>query len=967
MLHEDGRKLTPYLSGAGAFSLALGTSIGWGSLVVTSNTYLAQAGPAGSLLGLVAGALIMLIISRSYHYMMNSIPDAGGVYAYAKETYGYDHGFISSWFLALTYVAMFWANATALPLFAENFLGEMFHFGLHYRVFGYEMYFGEALLSVAAILLSALFCSHYRKRTARIMVILCGIFTACILFVFCVSMARGGASTPLFLPAFAPDSPPFAQFLRIVCISPWAFIGFESISHSAEEFRFNRKKVFGILCAAVVVALLLYTTLILLSVSARPERFESWADYISQLGALEGDESLPAFYAAGRYMGRAGIVLLVVALFALILTSLIGNLTALSRLLYAMGKDEVASSRFAKLNAHHIPDQAIWFVALCSLPIPFLGRAAIGWIVDVTTIGATIIFGFVSASAFKMARSRGERREMAAGLAGLILMVGFALYLLLFNLLSSDALQAETYFLFTVWAVFGFLFFISLLRRDYAKKFGKSTVVWIALLLLVLFTSLVWMSQRTMDSTMRSIEAVRGHFGGEAAELTQADEAFLQLEMTELRRANVRSMLVVITLFTVSLGIHILLQRKHEALEREKMRAEEGSRAKSRFLFNMSHDIRTPMNAIVGFTHLARQPDVPPEKKDEYLEKIEASGEQLLGIINDVLDMSRIENGKMDLIPAPMSLPDAVSEVSDLFRTQMEEKGVTFRTECEALSDPYVLADRNRLNRVLLNLISNAMKFTEKGGTVSVLLRQTGRGKDEGYYELIVRDTGIGMSTEFVQNVFTPFERERTATVSGIQGTGLGLSIAKSIVERMGGKIQVQSEQGKGTEFMVTLSLPVAEAPAAPAREEEGKPTLDFTKMRLLLVEDNAINMEIANMILTQAGFLVDTADDGRAAVEIMRETKPGFYDAILMDIQMPVMNGYEATKAIRALPDPGISSIPIVAMTANVFQEDVQAAKNAGMDAHIGKPLDVEKMLGTLTQVLEHRAKEKETEEREL
>ena len=945
---DRDRRLSPYLSPREAWALAIGTSVGWGSMVVTTNTYLAQAGLLGSLLGLAGGALIMLIMSRNYHYMTNSIPDAGGAYAFARETFGHDHGFLSAWFLALTYIAMLWANATALPLFAEYFLGDVFHFGFHYSVFGYEIYLGEALLSIAAIALTALLCSRSRRSTSRAMVGMSVLFIACILICFVGVMLRRDAVAFPSQPLFVPGRSPWMQVLRIVSISPWAYIGFENISHSAEEFRFPHRKTFRLLVAAVLIALALYAAILLISVSAWPGNYGSWLEYVQDSGTIPGIKGLPVFFATGHYLGNAGTALLMAALLALIFTSLIGNTIALSRLFLSMARDEILPQRLTVLNEKGIPYRAVWLIALVSLPIPFLGRAAIGWIVDVTTIGATLLFGFVSASTWKMARSRGDQLYRCTGLIGLMLMVGLGLYLLLFNLLSANSLEAETYFLFTLWSVFGFLFFLTLLRRDYTRKFGRSTVVWIALLLLVLFTSLIWMSQSYMASSRQAMEAVRLHYLGPDAPLSDMDEQMIQIQMGVLRQANVRSMLVVILLFCVSLGIHVLLQSKHAALEREKMRAEEGSRAKSQFLFNMSHDIRTPMNAIVGFTHLARQPDVTDAEKNAYLDKIEASGQQLLGIINDVLDMSRIENGKLDLTPAPMDLEQVFAEAKDLFAHQMREKGVAFDLVCD-VRHPWVMCDRNRFNRVLLNLLSNAYKFTPSGGTVTV--RMSERANCE--YELIVKDTGIGMNADFVEHVFTPFERERTSTVSGIQGTGLGLSITRSIVEMMGGDIRVDSRPNEGTQFTVTLPLPAAEPPAQAAAEEGETSAVDFSTMRLLLVEDNPVNMEIAKMILSQSGFLLDTAEDGRAAVDIISGSQPGDYDCILMDIQMPVMNGYEATRAIRALPDPALSNIPIVAMTANVFQEDVQAARNAGMDGHIAKPLNVENMLRTLSRVL--------------
>ncbi len=950
------KRLRPYLSPAAVWALSVGTSIGWGSLFITGNTYLPTAGPLGSMIGMMIGAVIMIIISRNYHHLINKFPQSGGAYSYVKETFGYDHGFICSWFLVLTYIAMLWANATAIPLFAGYFMGDVFRFGFHYSIFGYEVYLGEALLSIVSILIIAFLCTKGRRIVSVLMISMIIIIIAGIMVCFAASLFSTDRTADYFGPAFIPEKSHFRQILRIACISPWAYIGFENISHSAEEFRFKKKRTFGILSVSVITTVILYVSIILLSVSAYPPEYSSWIEYIMDLENLSGIRGLPPFYAAYHYLGNTGIILLLLSMISLILTSLIGNFVSLSRLLYSMAKDEIIPKYFTALNNRHIPNRCIWLVAVLSVMIPFLGRSAIGWIVDVTTIGATIIYGFVSAAALKTARSNGSKAEFFTGITGLIFMIGFALYLLLFNLLSSDSMGSESYFLFTIWSVLGFVFFFNVLKRDNANKFGRSTVVWIALLLLILFTSLIWMSQSAMNSARLSMEEVRDHYSSsdmkDKAE-KESGEEFMDNELQKLRSSNVKSMAVVIILFAVSLSIHILLQQKHKNLEREKMRVEEGSRAKSRFLFNMSHDIRTPMNAIVGFTHLARQEGITQDEKDQYLIKIENSGQQLLGIINDVLDMSRIENGKMELMPVAIDLRQILSEIKDLFSSQMESKKINYTLEAVNLEHPWIMCDKNRFFRIILNLVSNAYKFTGENGSVAVTITESGYNGDHADYELKVKDTGIGMSREFLKNMFNPFEMERSSTASGIQGTGLGLSITKGITEMMGGTIEVKSEPDKGTEMTVKLSFPTTEPAVDHTTEKRLTDVLDYSLFRLLLVEDNSINLEIAKMILSRTGFVVDTAENGKIALEKVEQSPPYTYDVILMDIQMPVMNGYDATREIRALSDKRLADIPIVAMTANVFQEDIQAAHNAGMDGHIAKPLDVKVMMQTLSDIL--------------
>ena len=324
--------------------------------------------------------------------------------------------------------------------------------------------------------------------------------------------------------------------------------------------------------------------------------------------------------------------------------------------------------------------------------------------------------------------------------------------------------------------------------------------------------------------------------------------------------------------------------------------------------------------------------------------------------------MSRIESGRMELEEIPTDLKNVLAEVHDMFTTQMTEKGIRFAADADRVEHGRVLCDRHRLDRVLLNLISNAYKFTPQGGSITVSLAELPAADEgRGVYEFRVQDSGIGMSKEFAEKVFEPFEREKTSTVSGIQGTGLGMAITKSIVDLMGGKITVKTAPGKGTEFCIRVSFAFAaeDAPTEAVTTPDAEAAaVDFSGMKLLLVEDLDVNREIATMLLTEAGFAIDTAVNGQDAVDRVKASAPGEYAAVLMDIQMPVLNGYEATRAIRALADPALAQIPIIAMTANAFTEDVQSAKDAGMNAHIAKPLDVPKMMQTLAEVLRAAAR---------
>ena len=394
------------------------------------------------------------------------------------------------------------------------------------------------------------------------------------------------------------------------------------------------------------------------------------------------------------------------------------------------------------------------------------------------------------------------------------------------------------------------------------------------------------------------------------------------------------------------------LEQKNVALQLAVQRETKANLAKREFLFNMSHDIRTPMNAIIGFTALAQTHIDDRGQVEDYLKKISVSSQHLLSLINDVLDMSRIESGKVTLEAKPVHLPELVHELRDIVQAVVSEKDLSLTLDTVGVENEDVIADPLRLEQILINVLANAVKFTPDGGQISLWIVQKDTAP-AGYadFEFHIKDNGIGMSEEFQKHIFEQFARERTSTVSKIQGTGLGMAITKSLVDMMGGRITVKSEQGKGSEFTISLRFPIGEAktgqtpPAAKASA--------FTGKKLLVVEDNELNLEIASTLLKEAGFEVDTAENGKIAVEKVEAASADRYDLILMDIQMPEMDGYEATRRIRALPDAKKAALPIVAMTANAFEDDRKNALHAGMNGHIAKPLDIPKLFQVLSELL--------------
>ena len=373
--------------------------------------------------------------------------------------------------------------------------------------------------------------------------------------------------------------------------------------------------------------------------------------------------------------------------------------------------------------------------------------------------------------------------------------------------------------------------------------------------------------------------------------------------------------------------------------------AEKANKAKTDFLSNMSHDIRTPMNAIIGITTLMKNELHEPEKLAEHLGKLESSGQLLLGIINDILDMSRIESGKTTLNVEKMNLPQQISQLDSVIRQQAGQRRQTF-TVNTLVQHENILADPNRLNQVLMNILSNAVKYTPTGGHIRLEVDELTHTEHYAKYRFVVQDNGIGMSEEFQKTLFEPFTREEKSGTNKVQGTGLGMAITKSIVDLMGGSISVESASGKGTCFEVVLEFPIdTEADTVQQVQtlpEEEETTSPLSGMKFLCAEDNAINAEILQMLLETKGASCTICSNGQEIVDAFAGVKPGDYDLILMDIQMPVMDGLEATRRIRNGENPLGRTIPILAMTANAFLEDMQKSKEAGMDEHLSKPVDI-------------------------
>ncbi len=926
------KPLDRYLSVIDVWGMAFGCMVGWGVFAMPGTTFLPVAGPLGTLLSMLIGMVIMLIIASNLSYMMGRSAVTGGIYAYTKEAFGRDHAFLSSWFLCLSYLTIVFLNGTALFFIIRTLVSDAAQTGIHYTVSGHTIYLRETLVSVlvlagTGILFVAAKPALQRINTALSVIMFAGIIVTAI---FCLPHALNNGALHSF--GISGINKSYAVF-SLVILAPWAYVGFEVISFDTAHFRFSIKYSKKVLFISILAAAFAYISMAFVSIASVPDGFSTWEEYIAGLEKMSGVASVPTFYAAKSIMGPVGLTVMTITAVAAILTGIIGGYRATTRVLSTMAEDRILSEKFSKTT------YSIVFIMVLSILLSLLGRNTLNWFVDLTSFGAIIGFGYSSAAAWKIAKAEGHRRTVLTGLAGTVLSAIFAIVQLVPRLAAMEAMGSEAFLLLSLWCLLGFVFYWRTVTRSSLTEYSSMSASGIILFALLVYSALMWMAKLLIS--------------GEDAE---------QIKQALARRGIILIAIIFIGLM-VMLYVQNIVRKKHEAAEREKIHAMESSLAKSRFLFNMSHDIRTPMNAIIGYTNLARK-ETEPAKIYEYLDKIDKSNQHLLALINDILEMSRIENGKIELEYVPLDLCAVFEEIRNLFAEQMKQKNLDFQVHTGQLRNRYVWCDKNSLNRVLLNILSNAYKFTPNGGMITLSLMETGNGESGyGSYEIRVQDNGIGMSKEFAEKMFIAFERERTSTDSGIEGTGLGMSITKSIIDLMGGDIDVLTSPGSGTTIIIRIKLKLAEENDIHSPEEkeardenigsETETEMVFTGKRLLLVEDNAINMEIASMLLSQAGFVVERAENGKIALDMVSSSQPGYYDAILMDIQMPVMDGYEATRAIRALDNPALAEIPILAMTANAFKEDEQAAERASMQGHIAKPIDIQKMMETIRKVL--------------
>ena len=967
-----GKSLTGHLSMLGAWALAFGCAVGSDAFVMPWTTFLPKAGPLGTIFGVFAGGLIMAVIAWNYHYMINRRPGPGGVYTYASEVFGHDHGFLCGYFLGFAYVAIVWLDVTAFVGVARYLLGDVFHFGFHYTIEGREIYLGHILLAIAAIAVASVLCCR-RRLSGGVQTFMAVAFAAGILVCFVAALVCHEGGMEAVRPVFSPTGGGgFSQFLSILAIVPWLFVGFESISNSSSEFRFPLGKSFKVMLAALIASVIAYTLLTMLPVFASGGANGGWTGAIATIG---GDPTFHAFDRASCAFGKFGKTILGLTLLGGIFTNLVGNTVAASRLTAAMASDGAFPSWFGDNCIDGVPRNAVLAIAGLSVLVMPLGSAVIVVVVDIAIVGAAIAYGYTSAAAFRMARTAGDRRTQVTGLLGTGISAAVVmLFLQPIFTLSSSVIATESYLVLVVWGLSGLALFLTVFHRDKLRRFGRSPVVWISLFVMILLLSLTWMYQTTQDTTEKAYEAVVRYHAEHCLHDGVSEQrhhhnygngdwrAALRKNLSVMNRTIIGNSFVQgglnILALVLMIALYGILRRREHNMELEKVKA------KSYFFSTVSHDIRTPLNAIIGFSELLQAGFKTEQERKQAIDSILVSGRTLLGLINDVLDLSKLESGKMEISPEPTDCARLLHAVLDAFRVSIRKTEVELR--CQVGSMPLLMLDPQRLRQIVFNLVGNAVKFTSKGFIEVRASFDRSADGETGVCRIDVEDTGCGISDENLKYLGTAYVQvgEKRARNGG---TGLGLAICRQLVRAMGGELKVSSTLGEGSTFSVVIPdvKVVSETAEANGTDETnatagingtngmagangaGVPVPQAHPIRrILLVDDSKMNLLVLKALLNQLGnFEVATASNGQEALTILQAPGALPVDLVLTDMWMSELDGTGLVKAIRA--DPALAALRVIAVTADTeFQGKVE---DLGFDGMLLKPVTLERLSNIL------------------
>ena len=917
-----------HLSAFGAWAIAFGCAVGWDVLVLPLTEFLPKAGPAGALMGLACGALAMAVIAWNFHFMIGKCPGPGGVYSYAKKAFGHDHGYICAWFLCLAYAAIVWADAEMLTVVVRYLIGgDPLLFGFKYHVAGFRVCLGDIVI-VATAMAAVVALTVRRRIAAAVQSVLAVALAVGLVVCFCAAAFGHVGGVASMHPFFSPKGgSPISQILGVLMITPWLFVGIESISSMSAEFNFPVRRSFGIMAAAIVATVAAYVAALLIPVLASGGGEAGWSAAI----ASSGDANARAFDLVKGTLGGAGTVVLGLTLGGALFTNLVGNTVVASRLLAAMADDGAMPHWLGRKDGALSARNAIFVIALIAVATSALGQTVIEVIVDIAIVGTAVAYAYTSGATFKLARAEGDRVSAATGLVGLVFSAAIAFVFLL--PVFSATMGTVSYLVLVLWCIAGLVFFLLIFRREGSRRFGRSSVVWVSLFLVILALSHLWTRQMAGEAMRDAYEDIakshdsacrRNSPDGAPPTCGMSWKEDLRRDLGVVRSTIIRNSVVQsglnVLAIALMIAVYVILRRRELDMEREK------AKAKSFFFSTVSHDIRTPLNAIIGFSEMLKSGFSTEEERVQAVDSIIASGKTLLGLVNDVLDLSKLESGKMEILPEPTDCAKLLREVADAFRVASAKSGVEVRCRADAM--PALMLDPQRLRQIAFNLVGNAVKFTQKGFV------EVRASFSEGTLSLAVEDTGCGISEEDLGRIGSAYVQVGSS-MSRNGGTGLGLAICRQLATAMGGRIDVVSKLGKGSTFTVTipgvkvvesgevksggvksggveeLTHPLTHSPTHPLNNSP-------TCLRILIVDDSKMNIMVLKAQLKNLGqFEVAAAGDGQEALELLRSKGANSFDLVLTDMWMPHMDGESLVKAIRA--DPALSGLHVVVVTADV------------------------------------------------
>ena len=940
-----------------AWGLSFGFTVGWGAFIMPGMAFLPSAGPLGTLIGILIGALAMAIIGWNCHKMTLAFPGPSGACAFAARAFGADYGFLTAWSLLFAYMVILWVNASALVLLARFVFGGILQFGWHSTRPDFDTYLGEVIISIGVMTVAGLVCIWGRRLAGRVQAVLAVTMLAGVAACFFATLSHHEGGVAAMAPAFAPaaGTSPFAQVLRIIAMMPWAFVGFGAVSHVSGEFRFPAKRLWWILVAAIVASVAMYALLALMPVLAHPAEYATWAGWVGGKRDFPGVNAMATFTAARTSFGKVGIALIGTAMFAAILTGIIGATVVMSRLVYSLAVNGILPKGqwLARLDADGSPRNATIFVFGISLVIPFFGRTMLGWPVDVSSIGAAIAYGCTSAAAYSFARKNGDALTKATGLAGTAMSIVFCLLLLVPNGILGNVLSAKAYLVLSIWCIVGFAIYRQVFKHDAQQRFGRSPVVWTGFVVLIFFASIMWVRISSQEATVEAADSIVAFqirhcteiHGSTNAEALRHEQEFVSGAMDRLDRKQLNYDIVQLAFFAFSLviifNVYMLQRRRQDELEIANTKAEAREKAKNLFFSTVSHDIRTPLNAIIGFSEMLQNGLENKSERDLAVNSILMSSRTLLQLVNDILDLSKLESGRMDIVPEPTDVAKLVGEITLSFAATHKAPGL--KVLCHAEGVPQLMVDPHRLRQIAFNLMGNALKFTKKGFVELRASFESGAPGEKGVFRLSVKDTGCGISEEDLQKLARPYVQVGNATAKR-GGTGLGLHICRMLARAMGGDMEIESELGKGSTFTVTIQAAkaVEGKPDNPESPDNPENPVAPTPLRILVAEDTKMNQMVLKTMFRKLGVTdITFADNGCEALGILTAPDAPKFDFVLTDAYMPVMTGHELVAKIRA--NPSVAKTPVYLFTAEVEMKDTYAA--AGFNGILLKPADLESL----------------------